>query len=188
MALETDAGPRILVYGVTGSGKTTLARRLGEALDVPWFEADQLTWLPDWTEVSLESQQAAISKVCAQERWVLDTAYGKWREIPLARATLIVALDYPRWVSLGRLIRRTARRVRSGELCCNGNRETLRTALGHNGIIFWHFKSFRSKQRRIREMQTSDTPVVVIRSSQELGAFVESIRAKVPLPSANRHL
>lgn len=186
--METETGPRVLVYGVTGSGKTTLARRLGEALGVPWFEADQLTWLPNWKEVTLEDQQTAITAVCARDRWVLDTAYGKWRHIPLARATLIVALDYPRWVSLGRLIRRTARRVHSGEPCCNGNRETLRTALGHNGIIFWHFKSFRSKQRRIREMQGSDIPVVVIRSSRELEAFVDSINAQVPLPSANRHL
>jgi adenylate kinase family enzyme len=37
---------KILVYGVTGSGKTTLARQIGERLGLPWHSVDDLTWEP----------------------------------------------------------------------------------------------------------------------------------------------
>ncbi|MGH3909651.1 MAG: adenylate kinase, partial [Pseudonocardiaceae bacterium] len=117
---------RIVVYGVTGSGKSVLAERISTVLNVPWYSVDDLTWEPGWVPVPLDDQRTRISAICAQERWVLDSAYGQWRDIPLSRAELIVGLDYPRWLSLARLIRRTGRRMIMRDVVCNGNRESLR--------------------------------------------------------------
>lgn len=97
---------RILVYGVTGSGKTVLAARVAAQTGLPWHAVDDLTWEPGWVPVPTEEQRRRIAAICAGERWILDTAYGHWIDIPLARTQLIVALDYPRWLSLGRLVRR----------------------------------------------------------------------------------
>jgi adenylate kinase family enzyme len=44
---------RILLYGVTGSGKTHLAARLSEKTSVPWYSVDDLSWMPGWQEVPL---------------------------------------------------------------------------------------------------------------------------------------
>lgn len=91
---------RILVYGVTGSGKTTLAGRLAAVAGVPWYSVDDLTWLPGWLPVPAEEQRERIRTICARDHWILDTAYGVWLDIPLARAELVVGLDYPgrcRW-------------------------------------------------------------------------------------------
>ena len=55
---------------------------------------------PGWGPVSDDEQRRRIDVICAGERWVLDTAYGKWLDIPLARVEQIVALDFPRWLSL----------------------------------------------------------------------------------------
>jgi adenylate kinase family enzyme len=40
------AAQRILVYGVTGSGKSTCATRIASALDLPLTLVDDLTWEP----------------------------------------------------------------------------------------------------------------------------------------------
>jgi hypothetical protein len=40
---------KILVAGVTGAGKTTLARRIGQTLAVPHTEIDSLYHGPNWT-------------------------------------------------------------------------------------------------------------------------------------------
>ncbi len=45
---------RISVIGTTGSGKTTVARRAAEALEVPFVELDALHWERDWEEAPLE--------------------------------------------------------------------------------------------------------------------------------------
>jgi adenylate kinase family enzyme len=141
---------RILVYGVTGSGKTTLARRMGELSGLPWHSVDDLTWEPNWVAVPIDEQRRRIEEICAGEEWILDTAYSQWREIPLDRAELIVALDYPRWLSLSRLIRRTLARLVDRRTICNGNRETLRTLFARDSIVLWHFQSFQRKRARMR--------------------------------------
>jgi len=102
-----DGARRVMVYGATGSGKTTAAARISVATGIPWTAVDDLTWEPDWVAVSEEEQRRKISEVCARDVWLLDTAYGAWLDIPLANVELIVALDYPRWFSLQRLVRRT---------------------------------------------------------------------------------
>ena len=145
---------RVLVYGVTGSGKTTLAERLSGVTGLPWYSADDLTWETGWVEVAPEEQRRRSAAICARDEWILDTAYAKWRDIPLARAELIVALDYPRWVSLQRLVRRTVARCRNRTPICNGNTETLGAALGPESLVRWHFKSFPRKRSRIREWMT----------------------------------
>jgi adenylate kinase family enzyme len=114
---------RILVYGVTGSGKTTLAARLADASGIDWHSVEDLSWEPGWVAVPDEERRRRIQHICSRPEWILDTAYGKWLDLPLGHAQLIVALDYPRWFSLQRLIRRTVTSTLSRRLVCNGNRE-----------------------------------------------------------------
>lgn len=140
---------RVLVYGVTGSGKTTLAERISRATSIPWHSVDDLTWEPGWVEVPLDEQRRRIAGICAGEAWILDTAYSRWLDIPLARVQLIVALDYPRLVSLQRLLRRTVARSVDKRPICNGNTESLRMVFAKESIVRWHFTSFEHKRRRI---------------------------------------
>jgi adenylate kinase family enzyme len=154
---------RILVYGVTGSGKTRLAEAISDATGIPWHAVDELTWEPGWVEVPQDEQRRRIAAICAEERWVLDTAYGRWLDIPLARVELIVALDYPRWLSLFRLVRRSVARAVDRKPICNGNIESLRNIVSRNSIIGWHFKSFSRKRKRIRAWEADPADPEVVR-------------------------
>jgi adenylate kinase family enzyme len=154
---------RILVYGVTGSGKSALARRISAATGIPWHSVDDLTWEPGWVPVPTDEQRRRIEAICAEERWVLDTAYGAWLHVVLERVELIVALDYPRWLSLSRLVLRTLARAVDGRLICNGNRETFRTALSRDSIIVWHFRSFPRKRGRMRAWEADPSAPEVVR-------------------------
>ena len=66
----------MLIYGVTGSGKTTLARRVAGKTGLPWHSVDDLTWEPGWIGVPPEEQRRRIAAICAGERWILDSAYS----------------------------------------------------------------------------------------------------------------
>lgn len=184
---DTSAGPwlegarRVLLYGVTGSGKSTAAARISAATGLCWTSVDDLTWRPGWVAVPEEEQRRVFAEVCAGDTWLLDTAYGSWRDLPLARVELIVALDYPRWFSLQRLLRRTLGRAIDKRPICNGNTESWREILSRDSIIAWHFRSFRTKRERIAEWtarQAADpTAPRVLRFTRprDLDAWIDSL-------------
>lgn len=171
---------RVLIYGVTGSGKSTLAERLAARLGLPYTSVDDLCWLPGWVQVSPEEQQRRIEEIVAGEAWLLDSAYGHWLPAILPRVELIVGLDYPRWVSLGRLLRRTARRVFTGETCCNGNRERLRLVFSRESIVLWHFRSFARKRARIRAWEAEGLPVLRFAHPAQVESWLASLPAGYP--------
>jgi adenylate kinase family enzyme len=140
---------RVMLYGVTGSGKSTAAARISEATGIPWTSVDDLTWGAGWVPVPEDEQRRRFEAVCAEDTWLLDTAYGTWVDVPLARVELIVALDYPRWFSLLRLVRRSLSRALDKQPVCNGNTESWGQLLARDSIIGWHFRSFRRKRERI---------------------------------------
>lgn len=110
---KSGAGPsRILFFGVTGAGNSSAAHAYSARSGLPEFSADDdIGWLPRWQQRSAEEQRALAAAIAAQDRWVFDSAYAGWRDIVLSRAELVVALDYPRWLSLARLVRRSLRRI-----------------------------------------------------------------------------
>jgi adenylate kinase family enzyme len=175
---ETVRGARrILVYGVTGSGKSTLAARLSERTGIAWHAVDDLTWRPGWVAVPPDEQRRRIRAICDGPEWILDTAYGAWLDEPLRRVELIVALDYPRWFSLQRLLRRTVARVVDGRLICNGNRESLRLTFSRDSIVAWHFTSFGHKRARTRSWAAdpASPPVLRLTSARQAEQWLAGV-------------
>jgi adenylate kinase family enzyme len=145
-----EVADRVLIYGVTGSGKTALARQVAARTGLPFHCVDDLTWEPGWISVPADEQRRRVAAICAADQWILDHAYRNFLDVILDRADLVVALDYPRWLSLGRLIRRTLARVIDRREICNGNTESFRMMFSRDSIIVWHFRSFAGKRRQIR--------------------------------------
>ena len=154
---------RIVVHGVTGSGKSTLAARLSGLTGIPLVPVDDLLWRPGWVQLGPEEQVEAIRPVLERPEWVMDAAWGATRPLVLTRADLVVALDLPRWVSLSRLLRRTAVRLVTREAVCGGNTETWRATFSRDSILVWHARSFASKRAQTQRWATDAGPPAVVR-------------------------
>src|SRR3712207_144692 len=177
---------RILVYGVTGSGKTTLAAGLSELTGIGWTDVDSVTWQPGWVLHTEEEQRRRFTEICAGEEWILDSAYGSWVDLPLARAELVVGLDFPRRLSLGRLLRRTVVRTLDRQPICNGNVESWRQTFSSDSIVLWHFRSFSSKHARLVawEQDPAAPPVLRLRTPQALEDWLRTVAAERREPTA----
>ena len=58
---------RVVVIGVTSSGKSTLAELLARRFDLCYIELDALNWEPNWQAAPLEVFRARVQKVIQAE-------------------------------------------------------------------------------------------------------------------------
>ena len=98
---------RIAIVGCAGAGKTTFARDLGTRLDLPVTHLDRLFWQPGWVETGEEEWQEIQRGLVTADAWILDGNYIKTANIRFPRSDTVIFLDFPRWLCLSRVIRRT---------------------------------------------------------------------------------
>lgn len=176
---------RVLLYGVTGSGKSTAALKMGARLGLPVHLVDEeFGWLPGWVPRPPSELRSLAADAASGPAWVFDTAYGSFRDLVEPRADVVIGLDYPRWISLGRLLRRTLIRVVDRRPICNGNVETPRQVFSRDSIVVWHFRSFDRKRRTMRDWaaRAEGPPVMLVRRPRELDELISALGS--PRPSA----
>jgi adenylate kinase family enzyme len=171
---------RIVVVGVTGSGKTALARVLSRRLGLPHVELDALYWGPNWTPVPDEVFRARVAEALRGEAWVADGNYGIVRDIVWARVDTLVWLDYDLPVILWRLTQRMWQRVFTQEELWNGNRERLRDHFfSRNSLYLWALKTHGRRRREyplhLRRPEFAHLAVVRLRSPRATEDWLASL-------------
>jgi hypothetical protein len=175
---------RILVLGRTGSGKTTLARALAEALHVPHVELDGLYFGPDLSTVPLEVLRQRTREAVAADEWVTDGNKRAVRDLVWPRADTVVWLDFSLGVSLRRLAKRAVRRTStlSAHAADSGQRARLPVQLltAAKGVLT-ALRSHRGQRteypRMFAEPANQHLAVVRLRSPRATRQWVDRVAA-----------
>src|ERR1700761_499992 len=140
---------RILVAGITGAGKTTMARAVAERLDLPFHEMDALAFAgPGWQEN--QHLVRDIEAVSAAPGWVFDSyGYPEVRDLLWTRADTVVWLDYPRCVVMRRVLRRSAARTLRRKRIFGGNVETLSAWFTADHPAWWAWTQYAARRADI---------------------------------------
>ena len=174
---------RVLVAGTSGSGKTTVAGRVAQALGAPHTEIDALFHGPGWTP--RPSFEADVRALARQPSWVTEWQYSAVRPLLAARADLVVWLDVPWPVTMGQVTVRTLRRRLRREQLWHGNVEpplwTILTDREH--IVRWAWTTRAATASRVHDLlrQRPELPVVRLRSRRDVRRWLEG-----PLAAATR--
>lgn len=103
----TTLGKKILIVGVSASGKSTFARKLAEKTKLPLVLVDAIMWKPNWEYIGDAETAKALEEASAQPEWIIEGYIVKEaRSVVLERADSIIYLDYSSVVSSLRYIMR----------------------------------------------------------------------------------
>lgn len=91
---------RILIIGCGGAGKSTLARQLGEKLNIPVVHLDQLFWKPGWVERSDEEFDVILEQKLEKPKWIMDGNFNRTMPKWLEKCDAVIYLDFSRFACL----------------------------------------------------------------------------------------
>lgn len=143
---------RYVVIGTTGSGKTTLARRLAAKTGGVLIDLDEYHWLPNWQERAADEREAMVAAATDAPAWAVSGNYSKLRDIVWGKATTVVYLNYSTPRTFWQLLRRSVARAATKAPICNGNIETWRKLFSGDSIIVWFFKSHWKRRREMEAL------------------------------------
>lgn len=166
-----DLGTRICILGPSNSGKSTLARAIGQARDLAPIHLDQLHHRPhtDWVPRPREEFVALHDAAIETERWVIDGSYSSLLPQRLERATGLILLDVATLTSLFRYARRSwLERDRVGGL--EGGRDSVKWNMIHHIAVV----NRAGRRRNDRLFERLDLPRVRLGSARALDDFYRS--------------
>lgn len=178
-------GRYVVVWGVTGSGKTTVSRRLSEALRLPLIELDAIRHATGWDTVDFLQMRDVVQQRLTRLRagWVIDGSYSPVHDLYLPAADTLIWLHLPWRVCFWRLLKRTISRLFTREPVYHedGPRESWRlTFLTKRSILWWSISNYRSDVRLSRERIAAlprRVRVYELRSSPEIASLLSHLDA-----------
>ncbi len=167
------------MIGSAGSGKTTVAAELAQALGCAHIELDAIFHQPGWTHLDPEEFRRLVQAAVSGPAWVADGNYSAVRDLVWQRADTVICLDFPRPVVMSRLIRRSLRRAYHQTELWNGNRESFANLFSLNpdrSIIAWSFSRHALYRRRYVEATVdsrwSGVQFIALQSSTQVTQFL----------------
>lgn len=164
---------RIVIIGCGGAGKSTLARQLGEKLQLPVVHLDKLFWRPGWQQVPPEEFDALLQTELAKEKWIMDGNFNRTIAQRIARCDTVIYLDLSRFACLWGVVKRVLTtygtvRPDMGEGCPERfDREFLKWV--------WNFN--KNKRERYYQLlnETTHAETVVLKNRRAIKKYLAQI-------------
>lgn len=168
---------RIVIVGSAGTGKSTLARKLGARTGIPVIHLDALYWSPGWNAPTVEAFRSRLREAIAGNAWITDGNYSMHSfDLRMPRADLLICVERARLYCVWRVLRRAiSGRFRAHDKLAPGCKEKFDRRFLQRLQYIWRFD--RVNRPRIEAERTAhgpNVPVIVLRGDRQIAEFLES--------------
>ncbi len=169
---------RIVIFGSSGGGKSTLAQKIARILGVRYVSMDrEVFWLPGWVSRPRPEQREIIARIVNEDRWIIDGNNPRTLDLRLPRADVILWVRVSRWLCLWSIFKRgIVYRGRTRPDMAPGCQEQWpdREFISY----VWNFE--RDDVPEFMEgirLHGTDVPLVELRSRAQMGQLLQRLEA-----------
>lgn len=167
---------RVMIIGGGGAGKSTLARLIGDAVDLPVIHIDPMYWNSGWVQRPREETRELALEAAQKDKWVFDGNNSATMQERLDRADTVIFLDVGTLTRLWRITKRTLRYY---------GRSRPDMAEGCPERFNWEFIRFvagYAKDGRLRALEflsnvPNDKCIYHLRNNRDIRLFLSNIKS-----------
>jgi adenylate kinase family enzyme len=168
---------RVAVFGNTGAGKSTLARRLSEITGLPLYPIDLMQFRAGGDKVPDDEFLAAHAALLRRPEWIIDgygTATTVWQH--LAAADTLVYIDLPLPTHYWWVTKRLVKGVFKNPEGWPDNSPLWSSTMHAYKVAWLCHRHLTPKYRRFVAEAVTSKRVHHLRSRREIAAFLDAVR------------
>ena len=164
---------KIHIIGVSGSGKTYLARLLSQKYNIPHYDLDDVFWDNSSNGYNKknphEKREALLKDILRNDDWIIEGVYYSWVAEAFSKADSIILLDLPKSVYKFRIILRFFRKKLGVER--QGKKETVKALLS---LLKWTDKFQKVNLPNIYTLlEKHKDKTIVLSSAKEVNDYIK---------------
>jgi adenylate kinase family enzyme len=98
---------RLIIIGSPGAGKTYLSREIADLTGLPLVHLDKLYHVKEHDYLNdKEAWVRKVNELVKEPSWIIEGNYGSTIYDRMKAADMIIFLDYPTYISAGRVLKR----------------------------------------------------------------------------------
>ena len=168
---------KIQIIGYSGSGKSTIAKTLGELYDIPVIHLDNIKFYGNWQERTDEEQTEVLQDFLNKNKsWVIDGNYSKICPQRFEESDMTIFLNFNRFVCFWSAYKRYKQhRLSPRESCpCNDKFD--------HKFKKWLLLDGRTRKRQkkhIFNLNKTSGEKVILKNRKQVDKFVEILKQKI---------
>ena len=169
---------KVAIFGNAGGGKSTLAKQLSEATNLPLYSVDKIMYQAGGKEVPHDDYLSIHSKLLGQEKWIID-GFGcdssAWERF--SHADTLIHVDLPLSMHAMWVTKRLLKGLFVNPEGWPENSPIFKSTLNSYRVLWPCHRKLTPAYRRLMSESMNLKKVYHLKSPLEIGYFLNDIRS-----------
>lgn len=168
---------KVAIFGNAGGGKSTLAKRLAEATNLPLHSVDKIKYRPDGEEVAHEDYLSIHADLLRQSEWIIDgfgCVSSAWERF--SAADTLVFIDLPLWTHSAWVTKRLLKGLFKTPEGWPENSPILKGSWNSYRVLWLCHRKLTPAYRQLVADSSASKQVYHLKSATDLKGFLQGFR------------